>query len=175
MLSIKRKKSGDVHNFVFEPSNQEEIDQYQWSYSGKRGCHYAFRTIWHAKKKYQERIYLHHQLWEKVNGERKKGFIIDHKDGNTYNNLLINLRQIRQRGNVINQKMRSDNSSGIKGVTFENKSRNKRKWIAHWRETADEGESVQKQARYFTKEEAAARRLQEEEINDLYREFKRRE
>jgi len=50
--------------------------------------------------------------------------VIDHIDGNPYNNNISNLRLITQSQNTKNTKGHKDSSIGIKGVTYD-KSRNK--------------------------------------------------
>lgn len=44
--------------------------------------------------------------------------MIDHIDGNTQNNKIENLRECNYNQNNHNAKMRKDNTSGIKGVSF---------------------------------------------------------
>lgn len=60
--------------------------------------------------------------------------IIDHIDGNKTNNSIENLRECTQSQNMMNSKLSSSNTSGVKGV-FWNK-RNKR-WIASIRVGSD--------------------------------------
>lgn len=72
----------------------------------------------------------------KVNGEWWKlhNFIlnsrelIDHKDRNGYNNQKSNLRLATKSENAMNSKLRVDNSSGIKGISW---SEEKQKWHAY--------------------------------------------
>lgn len=52
---------------------------------------------------------------------------LDHKDGNRLNNKIENLRVASRSENNYNQKMRKDNTSGIKGVSF---SKSHKKWRA---------------------------------------------
>ena len=68
--------------------------------------------------------YAHRLAWLFAKGEDPMWLTIDHKDGDKGNNAISNLRladETSQRGNV---GLRSDNSSGIRGVHFD-KSRNK--------------------------------------------------
>jgi hypothetical protein len=60
-----------------------------------------------------------------INQENKK--CVDHIDGNTTNNNLTNLRWATVVENLQNSKKRSDNTSGVKGVSF---SKYHKKWHA---------------------------------------------
>jgi len=48
----------------------------------------------------------------------RKGEYVDHIDGDRLNNTLENLRICRKQQNEFNQKIRRDNSTGYKGVSF---------------------------------------------------------
>lgn len=50
---------------------------------------------------------------------------IDHKDGNPSNNKVENLREANSSQNNYNQKIRKNNTSGVKGVTWD---KNRQKW-----------------------------------------------
>ena len=51
--------------------------------------------------------------------------LIDHIDGNPYNNKFTNLRLATSMQNQCNQRRRSDNTSGLKGVSW---SEERKKW-----------------------------------------------
>lgn len=54
-----------------------------------------------------------------------KGYLpdyVDHIDGNTFNNNISNLREVTNSQNAANAKMRHDNTSGTKGVTWHKKA-----------------------------------------------------
>jgi hypothetical protein len=53
--------------------------------------------------------------------------IIDHINRNTTDNRVENLRAATRAENAYNSKLRPDNTSGVKGVTW---CKNKRKWVA---------------------------------------------
>jgi len=73
--------------------------------------------------------YLAHRLiWVIVNGSLSEGLLIDHKDRNPFNNSILNLREATHGQNAQNQSIRTDNSSGYRGVAF-NALRNK--WMAY--------------------------------------------
>ena len=42
----------------------------------------------------QHKHHMHQKVWEHFNGERKAGFHIHHKDGNSWNNRIDNLEEI---------------------------------------------------------------------------------
>lgn len=70
--------------------------------------------------------YLSHRLaWLYVYGYMPK--VIDHIDGNSLNNEIVNLRECTQAQNTWNSKINIKNTSGVKGVSFD-KLRNK--WTA---------------------------------------------
>lgn len=52
---------------------------------------------------------------------------LDHEDGNKSNNRIANLRDAGSRENRLNMPRRSDNSSGVTGVSWHAKAR---KWVA---------------------------------------------
>lgn len=69
-------------------------------------------------------IYFSHRLaWILMTGKWPKSGL-DHIDGNPINNKISNLREVNQSQNNCNAKIRRDNSSGLRGVTWD-KERNK--------------------------------------------------
>ena len=60
---------------------------------------------------------------------------IDHVDGNTSNNRISNLRQVDRVGNTRNSGFRSNNTSGVCGVSWVKRSG---KWLAHIRRGRNE-------------------------------------
>jgi hypothetical protein len=78
------------------------------------------------KKQYR----LHRLVWIYHNGDIPNEMIVDHIDGDTKNNRIENLRLATHSENLRNSKIRSTNTSGIKGVQWY-KSRNK--WRAQIR------------------------------------------
>ena len=57
-----------------------------------------------------------------------KDLNVDHVDGKTFNNRKYNLRICTRMENAKNRKMNRNNSSGIKGVSYNKKYNN---WVAH--------------------------------------------
>ena len=73
------------------------------------------------------RLYLASRLAWAIHYGRWPRLIVDHKDGNPSNNRIANLRLASKTQNQMNQRLRKDSSSGLKGVTFHKKAG---KWCA---------------------------------------------
>lgn len=58
----------------------------------------------------------HRVIWEMVNGPIPDGMVIDHVNGDPFDNRLHNLRLTTHSQNLRNQKLRKDSRSRIKGV-----------------------------------------------------------
>lgn len=78
---------------------------------------YLFCTI---KRK---TVYMHRAIWVLQYGPIPFGMEIDHIDGNPSNNNLKNLRLCKRAENCQNTRVRTDNSSGFKGVFWDNYSK----------------------------------------------------
>ena len=99
----------------------EYLNQFKWYVNNFHGKFYAVRSFMITKYK-QSIVLMHRDIMNP-----KKGFVIDHIDGNTLNNIRLNLRICTHGENLRNQKLSIANKSGYKGVYF-NKERNK--WCA---------------------------------------------
>jgi hypothetical protein len=71
-------------------------------------------------------VKAHRLAWRLYHGEWP-AFLVDHKDRNSHNNSITNLRQATYSQNCCNQRLRRDNTSGERGVVFV-KSRGKGRW-----------------------------------------------
>lgn len=89
-------------------------------------------------KKGYNRVWLHHNgkrqcfmahriIWTMFNGEIPEGYIVDHKDTNSLDNKIKNLRLTQFHGNAYNKSLNSNNSSGVKGISW---SKEKELWEA---------------------------------------------
>ena len=92
-----------------------------------------------------KRYLLHRIIYKMVTGEEPT--FVDHRDGNPMNNKWTNLRSATQQQNNSNTTLRSDNTSGLKGVSW-NKSSQK------WKSTICKDGSTIHLGLYNTKEEA---------------------
>ncbi len=79
------------------------------------------------KKEYK----AHRIIWTFVNGLIGDGMVIDHKDGNPFNNTIENLSIKTQRDNILNSSMASNNTSGETGV-YLNYDKRKVPWVKRW-------------------------------------------
>ncbi len=61
---------------------------------------------------------IHRIIWEMFNGKIPDGYMIDHLDGDPFNNNIINLKLKTRRGNQQNQKLRRNSTTGVKGVSW---------------------------------------------------------
>lgn len=86
-------------------------------------CRTEYLQVTLFKKTYK----VHRLIWLILHGSFPDCYI-DHIDGNGLNNSKSNLREATPSQNMMNQRVRSDSSSGVKGVSFD-KSRNK--WYAY--------------------------------------------
>lgn len=68
-----------------------------------------------------KRILAHRLAWFWCHGEWPTGDI-DHIDGNPLNNAITNLRHATRSQNMLNVGLRSTNTSGYKGVSFDKRS-----------------------------------------------------
>lgn len=73
------------------------------------------------------RYMAHRIIWEMHNGPIPEGMMIDHADGNPFNNRLENLRLATPRQNTVNSRKRSTNKSGYPGVSW---SKSNGRWCA---------------------------------------------
>lgn len=67
--------------------------------------------------KFDGKLYLLHRLaWLYVHGEMPG--IIDHRDGDRFNNRISNLRVASSSQNACNSRKKANNTSGVKGVSW---------------------------------------------------------
>lgn len=74
------------------------------------------------------RNYMYHRIaWAHYYGEWPE-IDLDHKNGNPSDNRITNLRLATESQNLCNAKIRIDNTSGVKGVSW---SRREKKWYSY--------------------------------------------
>jgi putative SOS response-associated peptidase YedK len=121
----------------------KELSKYRWYYKKWRSREYAERTISVNGK--PKNIQMHRVITGAKPGEE-----VDHRDGNGLNNCRENLRVCTHVENIRNQKRRVDNTSGYKGVTFENQQKQK-----PWRARIRIGKRIIHLGLFSKKEDAA--------------------
>lgn len=84
---------------------------------------------------------VHRLIWELHFGDIPDGMVIDHIDGDIFNNLIGNLRLIPEILNHRNKRKHRNNRSGFIGVSF-NKNGS---WVASWYD-----ESGKQKYKYFS-------------------------
>mgnify|MGYP000650107471 CR=1 FL=1 len=107
-----------------------DLQDFQWAkeFSWSHCSGYAKRVRKIDGK--QRTICLHVEIAKKMFLAIPEGMQIDHKDRNPLNNRRFNLRLATPSQNIMNQKIGSNNTSGVKGVYWHKASR---RWIARIR------------------------------------------
>ena len=103
------------------------------------------------------RYKAHRLAWLMKTGSWPSGHI-DHIDGDGLNNSWGNLREATSAQNAYNQKVRSDSTSGVKGVSYDKKR-------GMWYVYIDVDKKRKHLGRYDTKDEAIAARSAAEKIH----------
>jgi len=103
---------------IVDSEDFEFLNQWKW-YCNNSG--YAVRDIVSGKKK--KYVFIHRIL-----NNTPEGFITDHINRNSLDNRKINLRTSDKSKNAINSKVRVDNTSGVKGISW---SERRKKWRAY--------------------------------------------
>ena len=118
----------------------------------KSGKYTEYRKVVVRPKRYK----AHRIIWLMQTGKWPSGHI-DHIDGNGLNNKWSNLREATSSQNSMNQKVRSDSTSGIKGVSYDKK---RNMWYVY----IDINKKRKHLGRFETREEAAAARIAAEKV-----------
>ena len=114
-----------TQNYQYKDGNLYRLK----SSGGKKvGAMAGWETVCNGKKYKKINVnrktyYLHQIIFMFHHGYIPK--YIDHADGNSLNNKIENLREATQSQNVHNSPARKNNTSGVKGVSFQ-----KNKWKA---------------------------------------------
>jgi len=110
---------------IVDKEDFERLSKCKWQFDHG----YAVRSHYigpHPTKKGQDekrKVYMHREVVGAT-----KGQTTDHKDGDRLDNRSANLRLCSELQNHQNQRKRSDNKSGYKGVSWSKKAR---KWEAY--------------------------------------------
>lgn len=105
--------------FYFDKEDYNLVSKYCWDIDSQNG--YA-KTI--DKINNTGKLYLHRLI---MNCKKGDGIIIDHIDRNRIDCRKSNLRPVSNSQNTMNSCIRSDNTSGVRGVHWDNR---RNKWVA---------------------------------------------
>lgn len=94
-------------NAVIDECSKDTVSRYIWHFDGKYA---ATNTVVNGKRK---KIRMHRLLLD-----APSGLDIDHINGDRLDNRLTNLRVCTRSQNLRNQGLRSNNSSGYRGITY---------------------------------------------------------
>lgn len=100
---------------------------FRWKKPPNRRIAVGTEAGWHHGAGYKritigrEKIYAHRLAWAWVHGSIEKN--IDHINGVTGDNRIENLRLCNQSQNIMNYKINSRNTTGVRGVSFDKDSK----------------------------------------------------
>ena len=103
---------------LVDERDAEQVLAFQWSSVPVGRTTYAQRSVRHA-----DGYWTTQKLHQFITGWAAT----DHRNGNGLDNRRSNLRQVTHGQNLCNQRLRSDNTSGYKGVTW---VRSRSLWMA---------------------------------------------
>lgn len=83
----------------------------------------------------QGALYQSHRIVALLHNLEVNNFVIDHVDRNRANNKISNLRVVTRKENSQNLSIRSDNSSGVQGVSYDKRDN---QWTATWYEEGEQ-------------------------------------
>jgi len=86
---------------------------------------------WKVGFEYKE-YFIHRIIWVLTYGSIDPALVIDHNDGNPFNNKISNLSLKTVADNSRNQHKFRSNTTGITGVTLFKNKQGHLKYIAHW-------------------------------------------
>lgn len=129
---------------IVDFEDYDMLAQYKWYAQVRYG------NLWHAARHDgpTKTCYMHRQILGSPAGR-----LVDHINGDGLDNQRRNLRLADKQTNARNAKIRSDNTSGYKGVSVAHKKCKERPWLA----TFQIEKGRQKFLGYFESKEEAAR------------------
>lgn len=101
---------------LVDDTDYDLLSQWKWTASVGPYTVYAYRKS--GPSECQQNILMHRVILQARLGAR-----IDHWDGNGLHNWRGNLRFCTPRQNMLNQRIRSDNTSGYRGVGWQKRER----------------------------------------------------
>jgi len=77
---------------------------------------------------------VHRIIWTLLHGEIDSLLVVDHLDGNPFNNNINNLKVKTQKNNSRNQRLHNNNTTGYSGIHLANNTRGYQYYVARWNE-----------------------------------------
>lgn len=106
---------------IVDDEDYQYLSQFKWhGLSNNRHYLYVYRCVRLGKNKYK-RIFIHREVLN-----ASEGVLVDHINGNTFDNRRVNLRLCNNAENIRNSKKSNGKTSEFKGVSFQ---KERRKWI----------------------------------------------
>lgn len=150
--------SNNKGEVLVDDEDFEWLDKYDWYLMRGKKVNYAYA---YGKNIKGSPKFLIHRLILNA----PKGIDVDHINGDGLNNQKCNLRLATRSQNLINRNKQSNNTSGIKGVSYCNEKKRKKKW----KSSINHNSKPITIGRFLTKEEAG--RAYDKKAKELYGEF----
>ena len=139
-LLMKKIKLTQGQYTLVDNEDYDWLNQWKWCFDGKR---YAVRTQRIGLRKNNKQVWFRmHRVLLKI----PKGYEIDHINRDTLDNRRSNLRMATIQQNKCNTSIRSDNTTGFKGVSWNGR---------RWRSNIQSNKRQYHLGNFLTKEEAA--------------------
>ena len=120
------------NNFYISKEDYEECSKHCWSRTygrvSKNGAYFSARMSRKSHEGNKMKM-LHNFIWELHNETIPKGYRVDHINQKPWDCRYENLRLADKSLNSINAGIRTNNTSGITGVSFANREKNWRAFI----------------------------------------------
>lgn len=132
---------------ILDKEDYENLKKFKWHYGeyGKTG--YAKRLIWDKKNKKSKIVRMHHFVLP-----LRKGYMVDHINGNGIDNRRNNLRLVTKSQNMMNSGVRKNSTTKVTGVSWH-------KQIKRWRAYISINKKQISLGTYLSLEEAIKARL----------------
>ncbi len=124
-MKLYNNKCEEVAETIFDLKYKSEIEKYKWHL--QKGY---VATDWFDENDKHVQMCLHQAIIQISGQEVPEGYEIDHKDTIKLNNLEENLRVCTRYQNQHNRTKQRNNTSGYKGITWQEQSK---KWRAQIR------------------------------------------
>ena len=105
---------------LVDDADYEFLSRFKW-------CAHAITNTFFASRR-PTKLFKHELMHRAILSPIPKGLEVDHIDGNSLNNQKSNLRPCTRSQNQWNSRLNSNNTSGVKGVSWYKK---RSLWVAH--------------------------------------------